>query len=87
MGKSLVNGGKEYDDDAFMGRRINMSKATKSSKHSPRLGPQIYITWKVRSKRGKRQQKQLGTRKPRKRFCPYSVSGGILSTEVSGREE
>lgn len=46
MGKSLVNGGKEYNDDVFMGRRINMSKATKSSKHSPCLGPQIILPGK-----------------------------------------
>lgn len=51
MGKSLVNGGKEYNDDELVGRRINISKATMSPKHGPCLGCQIYITLKVRSKK------------------------------------
>lgn len=51
MGKSLVNGSKEYNDDELVGRRINTSKATTSPKHIPCLGCQIYITWKVRSKK------------------------------------
>ena len=54
MAKSLVNGGKEYNDDELVGRRINTSKATMSPKHSPCLGSQIYITWKVRSKKAEK---------------------------------
>ena len=57
MGKSLVNGGKEYNDDELAGRRINTSKATMSPKHGPCLGAHIYITWKVRSKKAEKQQK------------------------------
>lgn len=44
-----------------------------------------YITLKVRSK--KKEQKQPGTRKLFKEFCPYSVSGGIGSTDVYLGEE